>query len=348
MLCVQTCADSTCWDAFVAQDPHGHLLQTWAWGELKARFGWTPVRWFVLRDGQPIVGAQVLYRRIGPFSFGYIPKGPVGTDESGEAWQVLWRAIHRASRKRLVIALRVELPQPETERTALDRLTTAGFRPTRETIQPRRTIIVDLAATDDEMLARMKSKWRYNIRLAERKGIVVQESDDIGAFYRLMELTGRRDTFGVHSEDYYRHALGLFVAQGRAKLFLAYCEGQPLAGLMVYAFNGQAYYMYGASSNDHREFMPNHLLQWRAMQWAKSVGCTSYDLWGIPDVDPDSPSAELTGVGNFKAGFGGQVVRYPAAYDYAYSRILYAAWQYLWARRHDRRSPHEPQASNSA
>jgi lipid II:glycine glycyltransferase (peptidoglycan interpeptide bridge formation enzyme) len=170
----------------------------------------------------------------------------------------------------------------------------------------------------------MKPKWRYNARLSARKGVEVSEggADDLAAFYDLMRVTGERDDFGIHTASYYRRAWELFAPQGRAALLMAHYEGQPLAGLMVYAFNGQSWYMYGASSNAHRNLMSNHQLQWRAMQWARARGCDRYDLWGIPDVDDDPEEADLGGVGRFKAGFGGEVVRYVGAYDYEYSRPL--------------------------
>ena len=112
---------------------------------------------------------------------------------------------------------------------------------------------------------------------------------------------------------------------------MAYYEDRPLAGLIAFAFNKQAWYMYGASSNVHRELMPNHQLQWRAMQWAKSVGCTQYDLWGITDLR--GSSAALAGVQRFKAGFGGEIVRYVGAYDRVYSAPLHWLMRKVWARR---------------
>jgi len=147
--------------------------------------------------------------------------------------------------------------------------------------------------------------------------------EDIAAFHALMQVTGARDQFGIHTEDYYRLAWRLFAADGRVRLLLANYEGQLLAGLMAFAFNGQSWYMYGASSDERRELMPNHQLQWRAMQWARAQGCRQYDLCGITDIDPESPGAELGGVQRFKEGFGGVVVRYVGAYDQVYCRPLY-------------------------
>ena len=323
--------DPKAWDEFVAQDPSGHLLQTWAWGELKGAFGWTPVRLAVERDGALVAGAQILYRRAGPLSIGYIPKGPVLLDQSEETSRRLWRAIHHRSRRMGTVLLKVEPPWRDEETERHDWLLANRLTPSPECIQPRRTIVVDLQGTEDEILARMKSKWRYNIRLSIRRGVrACQSNSAMAAFYRLMEITGERDGFGVHTQAYYSRALELFVRAGRAALLMADFEGEPLAGLMAFAFNGQACYMYGASSNSHRELMPNHQLQWRAMQWARDQGCTSYDLWGITDTDAESPTAELSGVERFKAGFGGEVVRYVGAYDRVYSRplnwLVHKAW----------------------
>jgi lipid II:glycine glycyltransferase (peptidoglycan interpeptide bridge formation enzyme) len=324
------------WDQFIARDPHGHLLQTWAWGDLKAAFGWRPVRLLVERDDQWVAGAQVLYRSFGPLTLGYVPKGPVLASDDPQDMDLLWAAIHRRSRRMRAVALKVEPEwRADDEAQAHARLRMAGFQPSSQTIQPRRTIIVDLRAEEDEILARMKPKWRYNVGLSIRKGVEVHAagSEEIERFFALMQITGERDAFGIHSLDYYRQAWELFAPVDRVRLLIASYEGAPLAGLMVYAFNGMAWYMYGASSLEQRNLMPNHQLQWRAMQWAKSVGCRQYDLWGITDTDPDDLNAELAGVERFKAGFGGDVVRYVGAYDYVYIRPLYRLMTALWARR---------------
>lgn len=324
------------WDRVVAQDERGHLLQTWAWGELKGGFGWHPVRLAIEQDGVLVAGAQVLYRRIGPFTLGYIPKGPALAQADPQAVEMLWEAVHSRSRHMRAICLKVEPEWRDEETSRRDWLVAHSLRPSPETIQPRRTIIVDLEPREDEILAQMKPKWRYNVRLSARKGVVVQAGslEDMPTFHELMRITGRRNEFGVHSLEYYRRALALFAPEDCAVLFVAYYQGRPLAGLMAYAFNQQSWYMYGASSSVHRELMPNHQLQWRAMQWARAKGCKQYDLWGIPDDDPGTQS--LAGVHRFKAGFGGQVVRYLGAYDYVYSAPLYWAMRKAWAYRRGR------------
>jgi lipid II:glycine glycyltransferase (peptidoglycan interpeptide bridge formation enzyme) len=330
--------DPATWDALVAADLRGHLLQTWAWGDLKGAFGWTPVRLAVDRDGALVAGAQVLYRRLGPITTAYIPKGPVLPDDGHEVADLLWQGIARVSRRMRAISLKVE-PEWRDEDAAAHRwLLERGLRPSAEPIQPRRTIIVDLRPSEDAILARMKPKWRYNIRLAMRHGVEVREGgvDDLPLFYRLMQTTGQRDRFAIHSIAYYRRAWECFAPQGRARLLIASHQGEPLGALMAYAFNGQSWYMFGASSDAHRETMPNHLLQWRAMQWARSCGCAQYDFWGITDVDASSPTAALEGVERFKGGFGGEVARYVGAYDQDYAPALAWTMRRAWALRRRR------------
>ncbi len=333
--------DSQTWNSFVAASSTGHLLQSWQWGQLKAAFGWQAVRIGVEDGGRLVAGAQVLFRSLLPsfpyLSIAYVPKGPVLDFGNQVVSKALLSAIHRLARRRKAILLKIEPEQPDSPNLA-GQLQAYGFRPSRQTIQPRSTIHIDLRAGLEEILARMKSKTRYNVRLAGRKGVLVREgtAEDMPIFYRLVELTGRRDGFAVHSREYYETAYRLFVPLGLAKLFLATYRDEVIAGLMAFAFGQRAWYMYGASSDRERNRMPNHLLQWEAIRWARERGCLTYDLWGIPDEvgrEPEKYTRTVTdrrgglwGVYRFKQGFGGQVVRYVGAYDYIYNPAL--AWFY--------------------
>jgi len=322
------------WDEFVAASPHGHLLQSWAWGEFKGRFGWQPLRLAASEGGRLVGVGQMLLRRLPYRNLAYVPRGPIFDPAAGPAGDVLLQALHKAARRSGAIALKVEPPWPDgAEATAW--WTSRRFRPTSQTIQPRRTIVIDLRPDEEAILAQMKPKWRYNVRLAARKDVTIRQgtTDDLPAFYTLMQETGQRDGFAVHAPDYYEAAFSLFSPDGRVVLLLAEYRQQVLGGLMAFAFGQQAIYMYGASSNRERQRMPNHILQWEAMRWAKARGCTGYDLWGIPDLAPDSPSASLGGVERFKAGFGGAAVRYAGAFDYVYSPLVYRAFNWMWTRR---------------
>jgi len=319
------------WDDFVARHAQGHLLQAWTWGEFKARWGWRAQRVAIEQDAAILAGAQVLFRRVPFGAIAYVPKGPVCAPRQDAALAPLLAALHAAARAQGAIFLRVE-PEWEDASEAARLLERYGWR-AGAAVQPRRTLHIDLTRAPDDILAQMKPKWRYNIHLAERKGVIVREGNvrDLDAFYRLSEITARRDRFAIHSRDYYEAAWQLFARRGMATLLVAEVEGQPIAALMAFAFGGKAWYLYGASSDEQRNLMPNHLLQWRAMLWAKTQGCRLYDLWGIPDVEPSTTSLP-EGLHRFKAGFGGRVVRYVGAYDYVYRPVLYWLGTKLWPR----------------
>ncbi len=328
------------WDHFVVSHPQAHVLQTSLWGELKQRFGWRVRRVALVEEGHICAGAQLLLRpffpglRRGP-CLAYVPKGPLVDWEDAETVAALLSAIHPLARREGSVCLTIE---PELfDAPQLDaRLRERGFRPSARAVQPRRTIHVDLRPSEEEILTAMKGKTRYNIRLAQRREVEVRvgNAEDVSTFYRLSQITGERDEFGIHSHDYYQRAYDLFVPAGLARLLLAEYRGRPLAGLMAFACGPRAWYFYGASSNEERHRMPNHTLQWAAMHWAKARGCETYDLWGVPDDEEAVLEAEfmkrsggLWGVYHFKRGFGGQLVRYIGAYDYVYRPLLYQFYQ---------------------
>lgn len=324
------------WDAFLERYPDAHLLQTTAWGELKSSFGWDVHRITIDTGAQP-AGAQILFRKLPlGFSIAYIPKGPVGHVCSEH-----WEEIDRLCRQKKSVFLKVE---PDSWEDAdlehpVDPGLINGFRLSLQAIQPQRTLIVDLQGTEEDVLDRMKQKTRYNIRLALKKGVVAHPSADLEVFHRLMTTTGERDSFGVHSLKYYRRAYELFHPKGECELLIAEYEGEPLAGLMVFSHGKRAWYLYGASASDHRDRMPTYLLQWEAMRWARSRGCTLYDLWGVPDESENILESSFTnrftglwGVYRFKRGFGGLLKRSSGPWDRVYQPILYKFYSF-WANR---------------
>ncbi len=314
-----------------------HLLQSPCWGALKSQFGWT--RHEVLLTDRRIP-AQILFRSLpAGLKLAYVPKGPPVDWHDPHQRQQALRELPLLARRRGVLFLKVE-PDALPAASLQTAFREAGFVPARP-VQPVNTIVLDITPPEEAILAAMKSKTRYNIRLAARKGVQVREgtADDLPTFFRLVQITARRDGFAVHTPDYYRTAYHAFPPENRA-LLLATFRGEPLAALMVFAWGEQAYYLYGASSNEHRDKMPTYLLQWEAIRWARGRGCRRYDLWGIPDAPPDQLEAEflhrrdgLWGVYRFKRGFGGQVVRSIGAFDYVYHPRLYALFTKLLERR---------------
>jgi peptidoglycan pentaglycine glycine transferase (the first glycine) len=338
---------SEAWDAFVAGLPRAHLLQTTPWGELKSHYGWSVERIALTASSRTIVaGAQILYRRL-PFRLGklaYIPKGPLINWQDAEATAQLVIALDRAARARGALAVIIEPDLSDApEHSAF--LGQAGFVPGAVTVQPRNTLLVDITADETHILAAMKSKTRYNIRFAARKGVTVRQgmAADVESFNRLMAMTGERNRFGVRSPDYYRAAFELFDPAGWVGLFLAEYQDEPLGGLMAYALGNTAWYFYGASSNTHRNLMAPYATQWAAIRWAKAKGCTTYDLWGVPDEDEatlesqfDQRQDGLWGVYRFKRGFGGRLARSVGAWDRVYSPLRYRLyrWALRWRSRH--------------
>ncbi len=328
----------------------GHILQHPAWAQLKQRFGWVP-RWVALADGDDFVAAaQVLFRRFAPgMTIAYIPRGPMLARQDDTLWHALLRALDELCHQQGAIALKVEPDWSDTsEARAL--LRESGFRPAFHTVQPRSTLHVDLTLPEQDILARMKSKWRYNIRLARRKGVTVRPAtrEEVPVFVDLLTETARRDGFAIHTPAYYYHAWEALTAAEVAVLFLAWYEGTPLAGLFVAAWGPVAVYLYGASGQRERQRMPNHLLQWEAMCWAKARGCRVYDLWGIPDEVGAHPERwanrtpqrtdGLWGVYRFKQGFGGHIVRTVGAWDRVYRPLSYRAYAWGWTLWQRRRS----------
>ncbi len=335
------------WTQFIREHPAAHLLQTAEWGDLKTAFGWDATH--VLCDG---AGVQVLFRRLPlGLSVAYIPK-PV-TDILTQGSARFWQELVGLCWSRGAVFLKVEPDVWENKDVAGQQASVTlpygsgpaesrpaaqlhpAIRRSKFNIQPPRTIVVDLRGSEDEILARMKQKTRYNIRLAEKKGVSVRPWSDIAGFHELIRVTGGRDGFAVHSLDYYRRAYELFHGEGACELLVAEYESQPLAALMVFRQGPRAWYLYGASNDQERNRMPAYLLQWVAMRWAKERGAVEYDLWGVPDEEEalleasfETRGDDLWGVYRFKRGFGGELRRAAQAWDVVFNPLLYRL--YLW------------------
>lgn len=320
---------STDWDEFNYHHPEIHLLQTRAWGDLKAAFGWR-----VERVAVEEFGAQILVKRIFPgISMAYIPKGP-----AGHAWEMISPEVDALCHRLGIAFIKIEVDQWEDSNDTIQ--PPKNFFRSQHSIQPLRTTIINLQGDEKSILNAMKQKTRYNINLALKKGVVARGLSDIKLFHSLIEITGERDQFGVHNLAYYQLAFDLFHPRGNCEMLLAQYEDEPLAVLMVFAQGKRAWYLYGGSSNLHRDRMPNYLLQWEAIRWAREMGCNEYDLWGIPDFDENileenylSRDDGLWGVYRFKRGFGGEVRRSSGPWDRIYNPILYKLYQ-LWLKAH--------------
>jgi lipid II:glycine glycyltransferase (peptidoglycan interpeptide bridge formation enzyme) len=329
--------DANRWNDSVGKLPGAHLLQTWQWGKVKACFGWEllPKVWYG-EDGETLAAALILARSVAipglPFRLRvlYASKGPVLRDwgDAGLRRKVLGDLYLLAQEQGAIFikidpdvclgtgipgsAQATEDPIGDTVRTDFLEL---GWRFSSEQIQFRNTVLVDLRPSLDELLGRMKQKTRYNIRLAERKGVTVRPGtmEDLDLLYQMYAETAVRDGFVIREREYYQMVWRTFLEAGMVEPLIAEVDTQPVAGVVIFRFAHRAWYLHGMSRQDQREKMPNYLLQWEAIRRSKQVGCTVYDLWGAPDeFQKDDP---LWGVYRFKEGLGGKLVRHIGAWD---------------------------------
>jgi lipid II:glycine glycyltransferase (peptidoglycan interpeptide bridge formation enzyme) len=341
MLNLQTVQNREEWDRITPSLPGAHALQSWEWGDFKSRWGWSARRLLWSQGDTPVAAAQILRRPIPrtPWSFLYVTKGPALDYANPDlANQVLADLEDHACRTQaLFIKIDPDAPRHYGEpqsgqpleppgQVMLKLLGQRGWRFSPEQIQFRNTVVVNLAPEPEALLEAMKSKWRYNIRLAERKGVTVRPGSraDLASFYHMYAETAARDGFLIRPEAYYQDVWQQFMQSGQAEMLLASIEGEIVAGLVLFFFGKTAWYMYGASTGQHRETMPNHLLQWAAICRARERGCLTYDMWGAPDVFAETD--RMIGVYRFKSGFGGQVVQGLGAFDYPVNRALYWAF----------------------
>jgi peptidoglycan pentaglycine glycine transferase (the first glycine) len=296
------------WDRLLLVQPEGNLLQSWNWGELQSRFGWSVER-LLVGDGRH--GLCSLQRTTTLFPGGavyYVPRGPAVVEAA--RMQVL-DALERRARARGGIVLRVE-PNARVGDEWPAFFEGRAFSQGTP-VQPQATQLLNIDLDPEPLKASFKPKTRYNLNLAERKGVTVAGSKDVGTFARLAAHTAKRQGIHLPGAAYYQAALDLFGPGDEVRLYLAEHEGDLLAGIMVFRFGETAYYLFGGSTDRKRELMPNYLLHWQAMLDFRALGCRSYDWWGIPEEPaPDHP---WFGLYRFKTGFGGEAVRYVGLYE---------------------------------
>ncbi len=339
--------DAEQWDAFVSAHPHGHLLQSCGWGELKGRFGWEWRRVAVAGPDGLLAGAQVLVRQRFGMAVAYVPRGPLLSGEPAID-RLLLGTLERIARRARAVFLRLEPNVLENTDEAM-RLHSAlllhGMNPA-EPLQPRSSIHLSLAPAPDKLLAAMSKGHKADIKRAAREGVQVRFGDtaaDLDLFYNIMEATSARATFGIHSKPYYAAVWDIFRANDAARLLIAEHNGTPVATALIAAWAGTGLYLYSGSTAEGLKNGAQHAIQWHALQWARAHGCHLYDFWGIPDalgratiatdeaererLEAEARNDELFGVYRFKKGFGGQIVRYLPAYDQVYMPVLYRLWQ---------------------
>lgn len=357
-LTIKECTDIT------AKPPAQHFLQSRFWAEFKKEQGWIYRQYEVHAAGVRSFLLTVLLRQLNPFGLlAYIPMGPsiLITNDSHLPETTEKRRLFLVNLAEKLVPLlptyvflirfdppwECALKNGETQAFSSQDFPlipcTGGKTPCRllkaaSDIQPPDTVQLDLQQPLDVLLAHCKPKWRYNIRLAEKKGVQVrcfsgnQTEDVIPIFYRLYRETAARDGIAIHAENYYRSLCRLAadpafgIERILISIYIAYFEEKPLASIITLFSPIGAVYLYGASSNEHRNLMPAYLLQWQAIQDAQKYGCLSYDFYGIPPAD--DPHHPMYGLYRFKTGFGGTIIRRVGTLDIPVRGFRYSLYSY--------------------
>ncbi len=351
----------------------GTFLQTPFWCEFKSRHGWKYKRFsleisFSKKNDNDDLSSEFCSQEVSVltrsfahnlFSIAYIPLFPklpfseLTADEQTIEFANLVSDIAKALKAQLptnTIAIRFD-PYIDFESIEERDLFNVGMktvafadglkiRKNKVDIQPPDTTLVDLTVGEDEILARMHSKWRYNIRLSEKKGVVVHRylgndvnlSEKIDKFYELTKETNARDGNSSHAKSYYEDLIkssAKEIENGNdvpvVSLYIAEHEGEEIAAIMTLFSHDEAIYLYGASSNHKRNLMPNHLLQWTAIKDAKAYGSKFYDMYGMPPEGEDE-NHPMHGLYMFKSNFGGRIIHRPGSYDVRLKALAYSLY----------------------
>ncbi len=317
-------------DAFVASQPHSQLTQSWQWGELVEREGEKIRRWAVQDNNPPsqsygeasqiIASASIIETKALGFVYWYCPKGPVEkslvVSRESEILNFLFKELRNKAEKENIIFLRFE---PDFK----FQLQASSFQLQKTiNLQPAKTLILDLNKSEKELLAQMHHKTRYNLRLAEKKGVVVSVGGKelLDEFWQLLNQTNKRDQFRLHPKEHYQNLMEL--DKNCVRLYLARLNGQAIAGAMVSYFGDTATYLHGGSANRQREVMAPYLVQWQAILDAKIAGFKYYDFFGIDEH-------KWPGVTRFKLGFGGNILEYPGTFDLVFKTGYYRLYNVL-------------------
>jgi lipid II:glycine glycyltransferase (peptidoglycan interpeptide bridge formation enzyme) len=366
--------NSNSWNQIISQLPDPHFLQTYEWGQVKAKYGWKPIYLIWTEDGKwrlesdvnqlstfhsPIVAACLVLKRTilrnafaARMSILYAPKGPLLNWEDEPLRKRVFDDLQSFAKKQGAIFLKIDpdvilgrgidVSQDDVSGLGADirsEMKRRGWVESREQIQFKNTVMLDLSESEESILMHMKPKTRYNVRLAEKKGVSLRVGNlgDLENLYRMYAETSVRDGFVIRDENYYMTVWKMFMQSPISSLqspvtipLIAEVYNEPVAAIFLFMFAGRAYYVYGMSRAVHREKMPTYLLQWEAMKFAKANGCLTYDLWGAPDVFDESDS--MWGVYRFKEGLGGEVIHTIGAYDFAPNKILYKLYADIMPR----------------
>jgi len=298
-----------------------HPLQSWEWGEFRKVQGYKVVRLGTMEGSHLKDVFQLTFHKLPhtPFVIGYLPKSSLPTKE-------IIKELKEIGQKQKAIFIKFE-PNVEGEKS-IPKIESLGLIPGKP-LFTKYSSVIDLTKDEDELLKRFKPKTRYNIRLAQKYGVVVKEDNSKEAFEKYLDLlfeTAGRQGFYAHNKEFHRKEWQILQPAGISHLLTATYQGQILSAFLLFVFNGILYYPYGASTREHKELMAPTLLMWEAIKFGKRMGCQKFDLWG--DIEPNPPANHpYFGFHRFKEGFSPKLVEFVGTYDLIVNSSLYKIYQ---------------------
>jgi len=296
-----------------------HPLQAWEWGEFRARTGVEVVR----KNGMQITIHKIPHTK---WSVGYCPKSKMPGESEARTLKEI------ASKYNCVFIKcepKVELAN-EQEGRKLAELKKMGFVEGRS-LFTKYNFVLNLSPSLDELMASFKQKTRYNIRVAEKKGVTVEIDDSSESFEKYLKLTEettKRQGFYAHSRQYHQKMWKVLHEAGIAHLLVARYNSTIITTWVLFKFKDTLYYPYGASTREHREVMANNLVMWKAIKLGKEWGCKYLDMWGALGTEPDK-SDPWYGFHSFKSGYGARHVEYIGTWDYVAKPYLYKIYRVI-------------------
>jgi len=289
--------------------PHVHPLQTDAWALFRKEMG---------IEVEHITSGYVSFHRVPytPWTIGYMPKGPMITKE-------MIKEASEAGKKHKAIYIQFEPNIRINDHKKIPEV--SSLTPSHHPLFTKYTFVLDLTKSESDLLAAMHSKTRYNIKLAEKHGVSIQEDNSdkaFGEYLRLEQETTERQKFYAHSPQYHKTMWRIMKEAGIAHLFTATYKGETLAAWIIFVHDNIMYYPYGASSRNHREVMAPNLLLWKLVLWGKEKGYTAFDLWGAMGPHPDEHDPWY-GFHRFKTGYNPEYVTFIGSFDLILVPLLY-------------------------
>lgn len=299
-----------------------HIIQSWEWGEFRKSLGLPLLRYGIFEDGKLVEAFQLTLHKIPFFNsyVGYLPKGPFPSEKLAKALNLIGKQNNCA-----FIKIEPNILAKDSHKI------TSDFKLSPKTLFTKYNFVLDVTPSEEELLKNMHPKTRYNLRLAEKKGVKVEERVDDEAFKIYLDLyfeTTRRQNYHGHDKNYHKKVWETLKKEGMVRLLIAFYNNEPITAWMLINFKDTLYYPYGGSSNKYRDVMSNNLVAWEAIRLAKKLKLKKFDMWGALSPNPN-PSHPHYGFHRFKQGYGANLEEYLGTYDLILNPLIYYPFTFI-------------------